>query len=94
MSKPKDKILSALEEIRDLVEKNCGETKEAVREAVVETIATLSPHLMANKPATFANAITNPNTNANFTQPPVVVPTIIEKPKTKEHAEEILALIK
>jgi hypothetical protein len=77
MSKPKDKILSALEEIRDLVEKNCGETKEAVREAVVETIATLSPQLMLNKPATFANAIVNPNLEAN--QPPVF---INQKPKT------------
>ncbi len=76
MSRPKDKILAALEEIRDLVEKNCGETKETVREAVAETIATLNPQIMPNKPATFANAIVN--------QQPAFVPNTEAKPKTTD----------
>ncbi len=42
--------MSKLEEIRSLVESHCGDTKEAVREAVAESLVALSPVLQQQQP--------------------------------------------
>ncbi len=46
----KDRIMAKLDDIRGLVERHCGDTRQAVKEAVAESLVALSPALAQQQP--------------------------------------------
>jgi hypothetical protein len=43
--KPNERIMGKLDELRGLIERHCGDTEQVVREAVMESMAALSPQI-------------------------------------------------
>lgn len=75
--KPNDRIMGKLDELRGLIERHCGDTEQVVREAVMESMAALSPQIQ------MPNAIPNAMPNAMPVMMPNAMPMVAPEVKKR-----------